>query len=164
MGNNYANKETQKGGVVTKATEGFKQFRKEYQLADRCCRMYVKPFSKAGVEELENLRTSAFAADRIKIEEKDGTYEITSLQPIVNMDDYIYTLWGILHRKYERQASELACESTVSMVGCKRALKWHENDLGIPAAEEDRDKNFYILTISPKFIAATTLPRFRTAA
>ena len=164
MGNNYANKEEQKGGVVTKVTEKFKQFRDKYQLADKCWRMYVKPFSKAGVEDLERLKTSAYVAERIKIVEREGTYEITSQQPIMNMDDYMNTLWGMLHRMYERQASELACENPVSVVGYKRALKWHENDLGIPVAEEDREKNYYILMLSPKFIEATTLPRFRTAA
>ena len=70
MGNNYANKEEQKGGVVTKVTEKFKQFRDEYQLADKCWRMYVKPFSKAGVEDLERLKTSAYVAERIKIVER----------------------------------------------------------------------------------------------
>ena len=149
-----------------KMTEKFKQFRDEFQLKDKSWRMYVKPFCKSVVEDLERLKNSAYAAERIRIVEKDGTYEITSQQPIMTMDDYVETLWGMLHRMYERQSSELASASAdvMSNVGYKRALKWHENDLGIPVSEEDRDKNFYIVMISPEFIGAKTLPRFRTAA
>ncbi len=151
------------GVAAMKVTERFKELRKMFQLKNHCWRMYVKPFSKAGVQELEDFMKNAYAMERLTIREKEGTYEITSRQPIDNVDDYVETLWGMLHRKYEHQCTELAAEP-VTVSGFRRALKWHENDLGLPVAAEDRDKNFYILVISPEFIEANTLPKFRMAS
>ncbi len=152
------------GMPVERETEGFKLLREKFQLeGDHTWRMYVKPFSKAGVEDLNMLMKSAYARERVWIEEKNGTYCITSRQPIDKQVEYVESLWGILHRKFERQSTELACENAVSVSGFKRALKWHENDLGLPVAEKDRDKNFYVFVLSPQFIEATALPRFRMA-
>ena len=144
-------------------TDKFKELRGNFQLENHCWRMYLKPYSKAGVEELEMLKESKYAAERVEIREKNGTYQITSLQPIDNITDYVESLWGMLHRKFDRQCAELAYAEGVSISGFKRVLRWHENELGMPVAEKDRDKTFYILAMSSEFIEAETLPRFRMA-
>ncbi len=159
MGNNTV-KETPKN---KQHVDYFEKLREMFQLKDKTWRMHVRPYTKAGVDDLHMLMNNAYACERISITEKNGTFCITSLQPIRNPGDYIHSLWGMLHRKYNRQCNELASEDPVDMSGFKTPRKWKDNDLGLPVAEADGEKNFYVFIISPEFIEATTLPRFRMA-
>lgn len=163
MGMNDVKMETSSYTHADRLTKKFFELRQKFQLNDKCWRMHVKPYSKAGVRELEDLRKLPYAIDRVTITEQNGTYCITSRQPIATMSDYIESLWGMLHRKFERQSKELVCEELVGMSGFKRPLKWHENDLGLPVAEVDSEKNFYLFILSPEFIEANALPHFRMA-
>lgn len=126
----------------------------------KLARMFVKPFTKDGIAAMEDLLKSPLARKKVDIEKMEGgSYCITAKWAIYSSQDFMENFWGILFRKFLAEAAMLA---TVMEPGgyIKKNICWKENDVGMIATEEDRDKYFYIVSVSPVIIEAASLPRF----
>ena len=116
----------------------------------KLARMFVKPFTMEGITEMEELMTNNYVTERVKIERKgDGVYSITSLHEIYNAQDFMENYWGMLYRKFCAQANVLD------------GRLWSENDIGMEVAEEDFDKYFYVISLSPVLFEVAARPRFK---
>ncbi|MBQ7410365.1 MAG: hypothetical protein IJW20_03175 [Clostridia bacterium] len=102
-------------------------FNEEYRLKNHCCRMYVKPCTEEAVRDLEYLMNNEGASSKLKIEMKRGWYEITSLQQIGDTFDYIYSLWGITHRKFISQSKgDYPQVKIISNKAYLKSRKWYQ--------------------------------------
>ena len=126
----------------------------------KLARMFVKPFTKEGIAALEDLLNNPYACKNVDIERMEGgSYCITAKWAIYSQQDFMENFWGILFRRFMSEASVLA--NVVEPGGyIKKNICWKENDVGMIANEEDSDKYFYIVSISPVLIESASLPRF----
>lgn len=125
--------------------------------------MYVKPFTVDLKKELEGHRTCKHAAKSISVTEKDGTYCITSKDILHDFRDLRGSLWFMIYWRFRCEArNTFATEVTAGNNHQKK--RWCDNEMNMPYTEENKENYFYVVTLSPQFIEATSLPRFQGAA
>lgn len=130
-----------------------------FHLADGRWRMYVKPYTANLKEELENYRTSKTAAKSINVTVEDGTYCITSDEIIYDFRDLRTTLWFMIFWRLRCEARNTFATEIIG--GNCRKLRWSENKVNMEYNDENKDNYFYVVSLSPQFIEATSLPRFQ---
>ena len=130
----------------------------QYKRADGRWQVYVKPYTAELKADLEEYRTSKRAAETISVTEKNGTYKITSKNIMHDFRDLRNSLWFMIFWKYRCEARSTFATDVAG--GDFRKLHWYENNVDMAFNEENKDYHFYVVTLSPKFIEATCLPRF----
>ena len=149
-------------GNVNNAGSDFAKELAQYQLKDGRWRVYVKPYTAEIKEELEAYMTSKRANASVTVSVKEGTYCITSKDIIRDFRDMRETLWFMIFWRFRCEA-----RNTFAMTiegNNTRKLHWCENKVNMAYTEDNKDKHFYVVSLSPDFIAATTLPRFYAPA
>ena len=129
-----------------------------FHMPDGRWRMFVKPYTVELKKELEDYRKSKHAANAVSVSEKDGTYCITSKDIMHDFRDLRASLWFMIFWKFRCEARNSF--ATAIEGGNVRRLRWCENKVDMEFNEENMGYSFYVVTLSPQFIEATSLPRF----
>lgn len=156
------------GNVINVSTNknekeaAFKAEIARYQLPDGRWRVYIKPYTAEIKEDLEFQKNCVHNKKSMTITEENGTYCFTSNSIYPTFMDAKMTPWGMLFWRYRCESiSTFATE--IQGVNSQR-ICWKDNNVNMEFTADNMDKHFIVVSISPDFIAANTLPRFHKVA
>lgn len=135
----------------------------KFHLSDGRWRMYIKPYTMNLREELEGHRKSTYAARSISITETDGTYCITSKDIMHDFRDLYGSLWFRIFWRFRSEAMNTFATELVDN-NTFRKQRWCDNEMNMEYNDENKEKYYYVVTLSPYFIEASSLPRFQGSA
>ena len=150
------------GDVINASASAVHEELAKFHLADGRWRMYVKPYTVALKKELEAHRTCEHAAKSIHVVENDGTYCITSRDIMHDFRDLRGSLWFMIFWRFRCEARNTFATEVTGNDYQKR--RWCDNEMNMPYNEENKENYYYVVSLSPKFIESTCLPRFQGAA
>lgn len=151
------------GNVIDASMNNVHEELARFQLSDGRWRMYVKPYTVDLKKELEGHRTCKHAVKSVTVTEENGTYCITSKDIMYDFRDLRGSLWFMIYWRFRCEARNTFAMDMANPGNYKK-LRWCDNEMNMPFNDENKEKHFYVVTLSPNFIEATCLPRFHGSA
>ena len=142
--------------------DAFKADIARYQLPDGRWRVYIKPYTAEHKPDLEFQKGCAYNKSSMIITEEDGTYCVTSKYAYPTFREAKMSSWGLLFWRY-RCDSIHTFATDIRGVNAER-ICWKDNSVNMEYTAENMNKHFIVVSISPDFITANTLPRFHKVA
>lgn len=146
------------GNVINAKANGVGEDIARFHLADGRWRVYVKPYTVDFKKELEDHMASKYVARSITITEENGTFCLTSNDMMYDYRDLTASLWFRIFWRF--RCAALNTFATELEDVHSRKLRWCENKMNMEFNDENKENHFYVVSLSPQFIEATSLPRF----